>query len=555
MRVVFASLFCCFLLVDLSAQPANGNDALSQLNTIREAAKLPAFRYSPTLERSAQNHADYIAKNAGENYTTKNLHKQNSFKSSYTGVNAVERSAVVNYPSKDVKENISIGSKTLSKSMTSLMAAIYHRFTFLDFLNDTVGYGSARSNRGISNYVFNMGRADMENTCSTQPAIAEPAKPLDCLGTLVKPQYIENLCRDIPEEALFDEAFPYRCPNGRLLKASYMDEICKNPPKDILRTGSGRYYQICKPTIRVKTSWFNNICSSNNHPALHSGENRFYEICDNNTRVYVSWFKNFCDSATPQDQSLKSRYYLNLCHSDFKMRQDYRQELDQRQYQKSPQFVIWPPRNASDVSPVFYDEIPDPLPDLDVSGYPLSVQFNPGKVISAQIKKFTLERQNRNGSWSPVKAVRELNHNNDPHKTLTEFEYAWFPLQRLDWNRAYRATVTAITQDNAQKKSVQTISWAFKTKNIETPLIIVNAQQKQVDVPQNQWFTLYHVPSKSVSRPMKEISAAWRKPAKVKSTIIDMNTVKMKFENTRCEPVILSLSQRSDIRLNTCSGS
>ncbi len=555
MRLLFASLLSCFLLADVSAKPASGNDALLQLNSIREAANLPTFRYSNTLEKSAQNHARYIAKNIGQNFKAHDLHKQNASNPGFTGINAMVRSAKVNYLSKDVKENISIGSKTLSSSMTSLMAAIYHRFTFLDFLSNTVGYGSAKNANGISNYVFNMGRADMENTCSVRPSNAKPVTPLDCLGTLVKPSYVNNLCSDIPKEAIFDEAFPYRCPNGRLLKARFMDEICKNPPEHILRKESGRYYQICKPTIRVKTEWFNGICNQNSHPALHSGENRYYEICENNTRVFVSWFKNFCESATPQDQVSNSRFYLKPCHSDFRMQQAYLNELNTSQYQKSPQFVVWPPKQSSDVSPVFYDEIPDPLPDLDVSGYPLSVQFNPGKVSAVQIESFTLEKQNQNGTWEKIKNVRSLNHKNDPHKTLTKLQYAWFPLQRLDWNTNYRAKATVITNDLAARNSLKEIQWAFQTKNIETPLIIVNANQKQVDVPENQWFTLYHEPSKSVSRPMKEISAEWRKPAKVESTIIDMNTVKMKFENTRCKPVILSLSQRSDIQLNTCNGS
>lgn len=548
MHRIATSLVSVLVLMLTATESIYANDALQQLNNIRKAANLPLFSHSTTLTESAQNHADYIAHNVGKSYFGLDLHKQASTRPMFTGVDATERSAQTNYPSKDIKENISIGNKNLEKSMTGLMAAIYHRFTFLDFLSDTMGYGIASSRENIYNHVFNMGRNDMEYTCHKRPQIAEPIIPLDCLGTTVVPEYIGSLCGNIPAEAKFDEAFPYRCPNGRLLKADYMKKVCDNPPNDIIRNGNGRYYQICSPTVRVKTEWFNGICNSNTHPALHSGENRYYEICENNTRVYSSWFKNYCDSATPADQSLEDSYYLNLCHSDFKLRKTYRQKLDNTQYQKSPEAIIWPPYNAEDVSPVFYDEMPDPLPDVDVSGYPLSIQFNLGKVSAVEVKGFKLEKRASNGKWIDVKAIRPLNHSNDPHKSLSKYEFAWFPLNRLDWSAHYRASVQAKIDLQPSK----TIRWQFKTKKTTTPLITVHSQQRQVNVPQNQWFTLYHIPSNNVTRPMKKISAEWRQPAKVESTIIDMNTLQIKIQNARCRPVTLSLSQRSDITLNTC---
>ena len=45
----------------------------------------------------------------------------------------------------EMKENISLGSKNIADSISDLMSGIYHRFTFLDFLVDTIwlwrGYG------------------------------------------------------------------------------------------------------------------------------------------------------------------------------------------------------------------------------------------------------------------------------------------------------------------------------------------------------------------------------------------------------------------------------
>lgn len=548
------------LVTDVTAKPTNTGDAFNRINAIRTAAGMEPMTYSIPLSRAARSHASYIANNIGKRFKGINLHTQNSTYPGFSGVDASVRSAKAAYPYRDVRENISVGSKNMADSVSGLMSAIYHRFTFLDFLVDTIGYGAATNKEGVKSYVYNMGRKDMESTCSQRPAQAQPSKPIDCLGTKVNADYIENACNNLPQLALYEEAFPLSCPNGRLLKASYMDAICSNPPSDILFSGGGSYYEICQPRIRVKTSWFNDLCSANNSRALHSGEKHFYKICENNTRVYASWLKNYCDSAAPNDQSLDSAYYLKLCNSDFKVRRTFSKELDTHQYNKNPDYVVWPPVNANEVIPVFYDETPDPLPDLNVSGYPLSLQFNPGKVSVARVSNFTLEKENKNGSWTRIKAVRELNHKSDPQKSFSKLQFAWFPLQRLDWDSTYRASVSVNT-DGANinrtgfDRTRKNITWLFSTTAIDTPLITVQPHQKKVAVPKDQWFTLYLVPSKSVSLPMQKVKLGWQGPAKVKSKFIDLNTIKLKLQNTLCQPVTLKMAQGRKLILKTCNRS
>jgi len=231
-------------------------------------------------------------------------------------------------------------------------------------------------------------------------------------------------------------------------------------------------------------------------------------------------------------------------------------EQDKRQFNKNPDYVVWPPLNAKEVTPVFYDEMPDPLPDLDISGNPLSLQFNPSKVKTAQVNNFKLEKKNKNGSWTHIKAVRELNHKSDPQKAFSKLQFAWFPLQRLDWNTTYRASVS-VSLNNTNRARIDweknNIKWVFRTKSIHTPLITVQSQQKKVVVPQDQWFTLYLVPSKAVSRPMQKINLEWRGLAKVESKIIDMNTIKLRLQNTLCQPVTLKMAQGRNLILKTCN--
>ncbi len=552
---LFGSVTLAAFVTDVAAKPLTTGDAFNKINAIRKAAGMQPLTYSTPLSRAAQSHASYLAHNIGKRFNGVDLHAQNSAYPGFSGADVASRVAKAAYPSRDVKENISVGSKHIADSISGLMAGIYHRFTFLDFLVDTIGYGMATDRTGFKSYVYNMGRKDMESTCSKRPAQAKPSKPVDCLGTAVNADYIKSACSNLPQAALYEETFPLSCPNGRLLKASYMDAICRNPPPEILFSGGGSYFEICRPRIRVKTNWLNGLCNAHNSRALHSGENRFYKICDNNTRVYASWFQNYCDSATPNDQTLDSSYYLKLCNSDFKVSSPFSKKLDGRQYDKNPEFVVWPPLNANEVTPVFYDETPNPLPDIDVSGYPLSLQFNPGKVKAAKVSAFKLEKKNENGSWTRIKAVRELNHKSDPEKAFTKLQFAWFPLQRLDWGASYRASATAVIYGVKNDGVKKNIRWLFGTEAIDTPLITAQPRQKKVAVPRNQWFTLYLVPSKTVSRPMQQIKLGWRGPAKVVSKIIDMNTVKLKLQNIRCQPVTLKMAQGRKMILQTCNQS
>lgn len=547
LRFISITLICLVSLA-VSAKPAkNNNDAFTQVNIIREAAKLQPLTYSSALSRSAQNHANYISKNIGQDFVGIDLHSETKSYANYTGEDVTVRAQHAGYPHKDVKENISLGSKNISDSVEGLMSGIYHRFTFLDFLIDTIGYGTASNNKEYKSYVYNMGRKDMESLCKTRPIQAKPQKPINCLGTTVSAEYMERACNNLPQEALYDAPFSQRCSNGRLLKSSYMNAVCDNPPAASIFNGKGSYYKICQPSIRVNTSWFNQLCSANGSPALHSGDHKFYKICEGEKRVYSSWLKNYCDSATPADQPSQSMYYTKPCHSDYKVNELFTHRLDDKQFNKNPRYVKWPAFKAKNVLPVFFDEIPDPLPDLNVSGYPLSLQFNEGKVKKVSVRYFTLDRKTKSGHWRRIKKIRELNYITDPEKNFTKHQFAWYPLKRLDWNTDYRASVYAKI-DGIEKE----IRWRFKTQHVNTPLFKIKPRGKSVTVPEDKWFTLYVVPSKSSNRPMKKINLKWRGSIKVESDIIDFNTIKIKLENTDCRPVYLNMEKGRVLVLNTC---
>ena len=132
--------------------------------------------------------------------------------------------------------------------------------------------------------------------------------------------------------------------------------------------------------------------------------------------------------------------------------------LDNKLHAKNPEYIVWPAAGMQKVDVAFYNEIPDPLPDLKFSGYPISIQFNPSKANKVNIQKVTIAYKD-DSQWIPIKKKREINEKTDPHKKFSSLEFAWFPLDKLKAGTQYRVTINA--QIDGQAKKIQ---WKFKTK-------------------------------------------------------------------------------------------
>ncbi len=546
--IQFRTAIVTTLILSFSVQAnAEKQTALKQINKIRQQAGMTPLVYSSALTKSSQNHANYLSRYVSNGSPKINMHKENSSLAGFSGEQAWDRAERIGYPSKAVKENISAGNKNIETSLDGLMSGIYHRFTFLDFLIDTIGYGVATGRSGYSSYVYNMGRKDLEKVCTQRPKHAKPKKGYDCLGTTVNADYMEKACLSLPATAVYQAPYAVRCPNDRLLQARYMDNICRTQPAEIKFQGKGSYFELCEPKIKVSADWFEKVCRSNDRAIIHNGETRYYEICDHQTRVYSSWLKSYCQSASAADRNMDASSYSKTCNSDFRVNKQHLDRLDQQYFKRNPDYVIWPPVSARAVTPVFFEEEPDPLPDLNMSGYPLSLHFNPGKVKSVSLRNFKLEKVVNTNTSQRIKNIRAMDQKTDPQKIFTKLQFAWFPLQRLEWNTFYRASVTA-TLNGRQRE----IRWAFKTRSVASPLLTVNSQQSTVNVPEGKWFTLYHAPDKRLPHPFKKINFSWLGAGKVESEIIDSSTLKIRLDNTACQMVNLTMPQGRALKLNSC---
>lgn len=433
--------------------PVHASDALQYLNSLRQQAGMLTLQNETNLTRSAAKHALYLAKNKqGSISSFHDAHIQNRNAPLFIGKNVSDRAQKMSYPHGVVSENISVGNRNVRDAIDLLMSGIYHRFGFLDFSIDEVGVGINQAN-----YVFNMGRNDISLTCRNPARNALSTQGYDCAGIPVTEQYWNKLCRTIPPYARYQKPYPVKCANGSLLKQSFMTSFCRKPPASALFKGSGRFYKLCDGQYKVDADWFDQAC--NNDAARYQWNGNYYQICSNKTKVHAEWYEESCQSSTQQERYNESGHFYEFCSSKQKIRAGYYRQLNQEKYKKNPYYVVWPPNKAQGVMTTFLEEFPDPLPDMSVSGYPLSLQFNPGLVKAASIKQFQLFRHH-GGQKQKVNGIRFMQSKNDPNKKFTALQFAWFPLQPLAENVRYSVIVDAVV-DGQMKK----VNWHFKTGN------------------------------------------------------------------------------------------
>lgn len=180
---------------------------------------------------------------------------------------------------------------------------------------------------------------------------------------------------------------------------------------------------------------------------------------------------SLCDKPVPE---IPPGHYI------FKVCADEQQKIDQQVFnnaltsiqKQNPAYVVWPADGLTDISPAFYNEAPDPLPGVDVSGYPVSIQFNP--IIFKQPPKIERFELYKKDSRQPVELLARFDKQTDIHGKFTAFEHAIFPRYRLDWNTVYQAEVDYM--DSAGEP--YSIQWEFRTQSFDKPFFEVAGMEE-----------------------------------------------------------------------------
>jgi uncharacterized protein YkwD len=179
----------------------------------------------------------------------------------------------------------------------------------------------------------------------------------------------------------------------------------------------------------------------------------------------------------------------------------------------NPKIVFYPYDGQQDVPPVFYEEIPDPLPDYDVSGFPVSVTFNDYYFKKVNLVSFRLYK----GENVLIPPVRVLSSKSDPNARFTAHQFALFPLKRLEYDTDYRAEV--IYRVNGKKRSK---SWQFHTRKLLEPMFRIAQKKATIRIRKGQSYFLYLVPM-NPHDVVKKVTF----PEKVNVTFYDNNTLRI----------------------------
>jgi hypothetical protein len=245
-----------------------------------------------------------------------------------------------------------------------------------------------------------------------------------------------------------------------------------------------------------------------------------------------------------EDFDQAGRYYVGVC-SDTALRieasayEDARADLALA----APDVTLWPPADGRDLPPAFFTESPDPLPDHDVSGYPVSLAFNPARITGA----VTVERlEVFDPSGEPLDAARRiLAPGDDINDLFSDTQFAFFPQARLDWGTAYRVEADYRVDGGP----LQRLAWQFTTRPLPHRYYVIDgATASSLDVVSGRDYSLYFVPrdATDVINRYRLSYAAQQAPV---IHFVDGNTLNVSLQGDTGDYMRLNLSNGQEVRL------
>lgn len=522
------------------ASTAGGLAEFNGVNQLRVQAGLPALQWQPQLAEAARLHAAYLDRHRqpGDSGGGISAHAQQPGAAGFVAETPGGRALAAGYPHRDVLENVSMGYDSAAAALDGLTSAIYHRMTFLDFEADSIGIAVGERSR-----VFLLGRSDLSRLCANPPTSALALQPVDCHGRMMRRQAYEMLCEAIPPDARFVAPHPLACPNGRRLDAGFMAAVCNDPPAAARFRGSGNYYAACGDGRRLDAAWFDTLCARPPAAAVYPHGGAYVTLCDDPVRVHAAWFEARCAAMTDDERYDDSGRYRQPCAAPHPLRVETLQDLDRRRQLNAPSFIAWPPAGATGVMPAFFIEEPDPLPTIDVSGNPVSVQFNPAHVNAVTDLQLTLTRID----VDPPRVLNDgllMDHRNDPNGLFSPLEFAWFPRQRLAWGAEYEVVLDAIIDGTAER-----YRWAFATAGDGLPLLTLTDGLMSYPVEPGRPYLLYVPPTDRHAMTALTTRTRHIRGNSVDIEFVDPNTLRVVVDARWCSPVRVAFDDGREAEL------
>jgi len=238
---------------------------------------------------------------------------------------------------------------------------------------------------------------------------------------------------------------------------------------------------------------------------------------ENNAFVYLMGNANLNALCKQRPFTGYGRYMYHVCKDEaFRISQKAFEKAKEANKLFNPKVVLYPYDGQEEVPPAFYSEIPDPLPDYEVSGFPISVIFNDHFFHKVELLSFELYK---NGD-KRVTNVRLLDHDSDPNGRFSPYEFALFPLERLAYDTDYSAKIVYMEQ--GKKKE---LSWHFHTKIPQERMLRITAKESSVTLQRGKTYLLYIVPQNGHDV-LKEVTF----PDEIYVRFADNNTLRIKAD-------------------------
>lgn len=203
---------------------------------------------------------------------------------------------------------------------------------------------------------------------------------------------------------------------------------------------------------------------------------------------------------------------------------DYVEALDYGK-QNNPAVILYPYDGQREVPPAFYAEIPDPLPSYDVSGFPISVEFNDYYYKDVTVLSFSLYDYKGN-----IIDTLLMDKANDPNQRFTKNQFAIFPKKRLDFHMKYRAEIIYRVNDKLEK-----YTWHFYTKNINETFYTVKKLYDTLTIEPKKSYVIYFPPVDK-----HDLIKDLQFPQDVDVQFIDNNTLKLTVMSEKLEEFVLN---------------
>lgn len=214
------------------------------------------------------------------------------------------------------------------------------------------------------------------------------------------------------------------------------------------------------------------------------------------------------------DISKAMPYVNNVCENSFKMIPEsrYLESIDHIREQNA-KLILYPYNGQENVLPAFFIEHPHPLPGSKVSGYPVTVQFNEAYYKKIKLKSFDLY----DAKGNEVKKRKILEYLTDKNHKLTKYQFAFMPLERLEYGTKYTAVFDAIADGKKIKKR-----WSFTTLKPKGRFYKITKKSTTIDIKGDKKIVLYFKP-----RSRKDVLSGIRYRGKLKVKYLDSNTLEV----------------------------